>query len=83
MADDPEKLVAALARVHGKSRFGKYLDWDFRPDGGLSLGFNDAAWQQKKLEFGRRLLFSTEPSLSTKEINQDKTQIEDDFKEIK
>ncbi len=87
VADDPEKLVAALAGVHGKSRFGKYLDWDFRPDGGLSLRFNDAAWQQKKLEFGKRLLFSTEPSLSTKEIvtlyNQDKTQIEDDFKEIK
>ena len=85
--DESEDLIKLLQRTHEHSRLRAYLDWDFRPDGTLSLRRNAQAWQEKQWEFGKRLLFSTEKSLSTEEIvtlyNKDKTQIEDDFRLIK
>ena len=85
--DEPEALLDALQRAHERSRLHAYLDWDFRPDGTLSLRRNPKAWRDKQLEFGKRLLFSTQKDLSTQEIvtlyNQDKAQIESDFHLIK
>ena len=85
--DEPEALLDALQRTHERSRLRAYLDWDFRPDGTLSLCRNPEAWREKQLEFGKRLLFSTQKDLSTQDIvtlyNQDKAQIETDFRLIK
>ena len=85
--DVPEDLIKVLLRTHERSRTRAYLDWDFRSDGTLSLRRNAKAWQEKQREFGKRMLFSTEKSLSTEEIvtlyNKDKTQIEYDFRLIK
>jgi transposase len=85
--DEPQALLDALQRTHEHSRLRSYLDWDFRPDGTLTLRRNPEAWRLKQLEFGKRLLFSTQKDLSTQEIvtlyNQDKQQIESDFHLIK
>ena len=85
--DSPSRLRKALARIHGKSRLRRYLEWSLDEQGRLRLRQSREAVARKRAEFGKRLLFTTRTSLTTTEIlalyNRDKVEVERDFHYMK
>lgn len=84
---DDETFRAKMDATLRKSRVGRYMTWQVDERRVVHIRLDRARVCERRRQFGRRLLFSTQTDLGAAEIirlyNHDKAAVEDDFRAIK
>jgi transposase len=82
-----EQLRTGLAAVIRKQRAGRFWQVAVTEGNELHLRADSAARRQRRLEFGKRLLFTTRLAMTAEQVletyNRDKARVEDDFRSLK
>ena len=85
--DDDETFAKAMDATLKKSRVGRYMTWHVDEGRVVHIALDRTLVDERRRQFGRRLLFSTRTDLTAAEIirlyNHDKAAVEEDFREIK